>query len=88
MLVTPVVVIVVDVVDAFDAVVLDAFGGCGVVLVYWPFIVVRIGLNETTLLLFDDDKEGWRNLCDPPMLGFVDVTGGNDSDPQLSIAVE
>lgn len=79
-------VIVVDVVDAFDAV-LDAFGGCGVVLVYWPFIVVRIGLNETTLL-FDDAKEGWRDLCDPPMLGFVDVTGGNDSDPQLSIAVE
>ena len=32
--------------------------GCGVVLAYCPFIVVRTGLNDAATLLVDEDKDG------------------------------
>ena len=50
-------------------------------------MVVRIGLNDATLLV-DEDKEVC--LWDPPRLELlVETVGGNDSEPPpLSIVVE
>ena len=41
----------------FEAPLVAAFTGWGVVFAYCPFIVVLIGLKPLTLLV-DDDKEG------------------------------
>ena len=56
LLLLPLLLVVITAVVAPVVTLLDKCG-CGVLLAYWPFIVVRTGLNEPTLFI-EDDKEG------------------------------